>query len=751
MATSNVIPLSATQPQASSSLRSPVTLNPAALGALGGALSSRFTSYESDRRMAELKWTAAARQYLGVYDPDVEAQIDKNRSRAYPKLTRVKCVSMLARLMNLLFQASEKNWGVCPSAVPDLSAEDLQAVLDELMPPGTDASQVPSDERIEAAICKFAEKRACRLELEIEDQLQDIGGSRMTNYVALCRKVLASGIQYGAGVLRGPFVEEATQRTWTLANGALKAIDKTVYRPRFEFVSLWDYYPDMSAKTIPGMDGNFLRQVMSKAQFVALKKRSDFLEGQIDLVLRTHPSGNYKRKPHETDIRSLGSQMNTSSGETGKFEAIVWDGYVQGSELSAAGATVSEDKLNDVVRAQVWMVGGIVIKAEVDPWSTLLPNGPEMKMYHHFIFEEDESFLLGNGLPHIMRDSQLGLCAAVRMALDNASIQRVFEINYALLRSDVDIVALNPDMLIARDDDNPATAQYPAVRAVELPMNLDKLMAMGQMFMGFADTETFVNPATGGDMQKGPSEPFRTAAGASMLRGDAALPFKDVVRNFDVFTESVISSLILFNHKFNDNPNVKGDFQPIARGATSLIAKEVQGMQLDNLAQTLTEEEKRYLNPREMLRARLRVRDMDYTAIVYDDERCDQIDAQASKTAEEQATIAAKTAEATIRKLLSDTLKNVAQANKNAAGAQAETANFILNALEKGINPDMLASATQGAGSGSESTSAGSSSGAAAPDGGEGEQPGPGLGGLEAATGAAVAAPRPRAAAMPAY
>jgi hypothetical protein len=261
-----------------------------------------------------------------------------------------------------------------------------------------------------------------RLELEIEDQLQDIGGSRMTNYVALCRKVLASGIQYGAGVLRGPFVEEATQRTWTLANGALKAIDKTVYRPRFEFVSLWDYYPDMAAKTIPGMDGNFLRQVMSKAQFVALKKRNDFFEGQIDLVLRTHPSGNYKRKPHETDIRSLGSQMNTSSGETGKYEAIVWDGYVQGSELSAAGATVSDDKLNDWCSAQVWMVGGIVIKAEVDPWSTLLPNGAEMKMYHHFIFEEDESFLLGNGLPNIMRDSQLGLCAAVRMAIDNASV-----------------------------------------------------------------------------------------------------------------------------------------------------------------------------------------------------------------------------------------------------------------------------------------------------------------------------------------
>lgn len=749
MATSNVIPLSATQPQATSALTQPPALNPTALAALGGTLSSRFTQYESDRRMTEMKWTKNARQYLGIYDPEVDAQIDKTRSRAYPKLTRVKCVSMLARLMNLLFQASDKNWGVAPSAVPDLSQEDLQSVLDELMPEGS--QEVPSDEKIEAAIRKFAKLRACRLELEIEDQLQDIGGSRMTNYVALCRKVLASGIQYGAGVLRGPFVEEATQRSWTVANGKLTAIDKTIYRPRFEYVPLWDYYPDMSAKTLASMDGQFLRQVMSKAQFVALKQRTDFIESQIDLVLRTHPSGNYKRKPYETEIRALGTQMNTASGETNKYEAIVWDGYVDARDLAQAGVKVPEKVKDSVVRAQVWMVSGIVIKAEVDPWVELLKDGAVMRQYHHFIFEEDESCLLGNGLPNIMRDSQMGLCAATRMVLDNASIQRVFEVNYALLRSDADVQSIEPDMVIARDDDNSATANVPAVRAVELPLKITEMLSIAQMFQGFADIETFVNPATGGDMQKGPSEPFRTAAGASMLRGDAALPFKDVVRNFDGFTESVIGSLILFNRQFNPNPNVKGDFQPVAQGATTLIAKEVQGMQLDNLAQTLTEEEKRYLNPRELLRARLRVRDMDYTTIVHTDEECDAIDQRASQQAEETAATAAKLAEAQVRKLLSDTLKNIAQANKNSAGAEAEIANVILSALEKGLNPDMLASTNQpGANDGSGQSQPGAQSGAPAPASGASEQPRSGLDGLEAATGAAASAPRPRAAAMPA-
>lgn len=750
MATSNVIPLSASQPSATTILtQNARPLNPSALASLAMSLGSKFTQYESDRKLAEQKWMKNARQYLGIYDPEIDASIDRNRSRAYPKLTRVKCVSMLSRLMNLLFQAGDKNWGIAPTAVPNLTMDDLQPILDQMFPQGSDEAQMPSDDKIEEAIRTFAQTRADRLEIEIEDQLQELGGNKAQDYVALCRKVLASGIQYGAGVLRGPFVHEMNMRKWQVANGRLTAVEYVAMRPRFEFVPLWDYYPDMAAKCFDQMDGQFLRQVMSRAQVLALKQRADFIAPQVDAVLRQCPSGNYKRKTFETDLRSMGAQMNTPSTESGKYEAIVWEGFVQGRVLSDAGGDVPDGKLDDAVRAQVWMIDGLVIKAAMDPWASVTPPDQVMRQYHHFIFEEDESFLLGNGLPNIMRDSQMGLNAAVRMCLDNASVQRVFEVNTALLNIRQDITSINPDMLIYRDDDNPATANVPAVRAVELPMAIDKMQSLATMFQGFADQETFVNPATGGDMQKGPSEPFRTAAGASMLRGDAALPFKDVVRNFDTFTESVIGALILFNYVFNQNPNVKGDFAALAKGATTLIAKEVQGIQLDSLAATLTEDEKRYLNPRGLLRARVKVRDMDVDGVVYDDAKCDEIDARAAQTAQEQAEQLRKTTEANIRKTLSDTLKNLAQANKNAAGAEAQIANVILQALEKGLNPDMLAN-TEGGPSDGQPNAAGAGAGAQPAGAGAEQQLGAGLAGLEAATGAAVAAPGPRAAAMPA-
>jgi len=743
-----------TQPSATSALQAPIKLDDVALRALGQTLAARFVQYRNERKLAEIRWTRNVRQYLGIYDPEIEQAIDKNRSRAYPKVTRVKCISMLSRLTNMMFQASDKNWTVASSPLPDLTQEDLQAVLDGLTQQQPDVTKI-TDDQIVYAIKEFANKRAENLEKLIEDQLEELGGSHRDNYVSLCRKVLASGIQYGAGILRGPYVDEVTQRSWQIANGQLVATEKQVFRPVYEFIPVWDYYPDISARSLRNMDGQFLRRIMNRQNFLELKTRPDFFPAQIELVLKQYPSGNYKREAYETEIRAMGPQINTPQNQTGKFECIVWDGMVQGEELARIGVNVPEKYLNDAVLAQVWMVEGQVIKAEVNPWVTLVNDQRDIQNYHHFIFEEDESFILGNGLPNIMRDSQLGICAATRILLDNASVQRVFELDMSLAARGQDITGINPDQIFYRDDDDPAKANMPMIRPVQLPLATAELTQLVGLFQQFADQETFVGQASGGDMQKGPSEPFRTAAGASMLRGDAALPFKDVVRNFDMFTESLIGSLILFNAKFNSSDtSIRGDFTPIARGASSLMAKEVQGMQIDNIAATLTDEEKPYLNARALLRSRMRVRDMDPTDMVYDDTKCDQIDqqrAQAQAQAQQQQD---QMTQAAVRKTLSEVLKNIAQANKNSAGAEASVANLILQAMEKGINPDMLAAATPQGNANEQSAPAqgnatGNSAGESPDSAAASQLPGTGLGGLEAAAGTPTGPAASNAAAMP--
>jgi len=183
------------------------------------------------------------------------------------------------------------------------------------------------------------------------------------------------------------------------------------------------------------------------------------------------------------------------------------------------------------------------------------------------------------------------------------------ELNTELLRLDQDLSSVHGYKIWYREGLG-LDAQVSAVKNIAIDSHIDELLKTIDLFMRFADMETFVGPATGGDMERGPSEPMRTAAGASMLRGDAALPFKDIIRNFDSFTQSVITSLVWFNRKFNPKPELEGDYNVIARGATSLIAKEIRGMQLDQLATTLRPEELIHVDDRKMVEQRFAVRDL---------------------------------------------------------------------------------------------------------------------------------------------
>lgn len=667
----------------------------AKLRALGSRLKQTFESYERDRRPIELQWTKSARQFKGVYDPDVEAALESGRSKAYPKLTRVKCVSMLSRLMHLLFPTSEKNWSVTNTPVPNLNEADIRAVLDALMltqQPG----QPLEDVLVEMALVEFAKERSRNLEREIEDQLLEIGGSRQVDYVSLCRKVLMSGIIYGMGVLKGPFVRTQLMRTWEKQpNGLPVAKAYVAMRPQFEFVPVWDYYPDLSATYLHQMDGQFQRVVMARHQLRQLADRDDFFGDQIKQYLRDTPQGNYRRRTHEQELRAMGPQGTPSDQDGRKYEVVVWDGYISARDMQAAGFDIGEDKLHDQIEAIVWMIDGVVIKADMNPWVQLNVD-QKVNTYHHFIFEEDESGLTGNGLPVIMRDSQMGVSNGTRMLLDNAGVVcgPQLEANLDLLDDAQDMTSIHAYKLWYRRGIG-AEANMPAVKNVPIDSHIDELLKTIGLFRDFADTETFVNPATGGDMAKLPSEPFRTAAGASMLKGDAALPFKDVVRNFDLFTQSVIGSLVAFNAQFNPKPTIRGDHQVVPRGSTSLMAKEVRGMVLDNLAQTLDPDEKRYLNRYELLRERLAARDIAVGEVLCTKDEAKRRDAAAADAQRAEKDTTDELLRAEVRKSLAEGVKALTQSDKNAASADAQTAktqievaNASLEALERGLSHD---------------------------------------------------------------
>jgi hypothetical protein len=241
------------------------------------------------------------------------------------------------------------------------------------------------------------------------------------------------------------------------------------------------------------------------------------------------------------------------------------------------------------------------------------------------------------------------------------------ELNVDLLRPDQDLTSVHAYKFWYREGIG-AEAQQRAIQNVAIDSHISELITVIRLFMEFADSESFVGPATGGDMSRGPSEPLRTAAGASMLRGDAALPFKDIVRNFDRFTQSVIQSLVWFARLLGQHPDADGDYNVIARGATSLIAKEIRGMQVDQLAATLTPGEIEHVDARKLVQRRFEVRDM--ADMLLSEAEVANNRAQQQQILQEQQDLQAEHMRATIRAELANAFKDIAQGQKNVANTE---------------------------------------------------------------------------------
>src|SRR5262245_15966960 len=171
------------------------TLNEEQTRSLGIRLGSNFETYKKDRLETEYQWLRNLRQFRGIYDPEILTRIASDQSKAYPKVTRTKVVGTVARLMEMLFPQTEKNWGIEASPLPDLSESDLQVVLDTLVAEG---KKEPTSDQVEVGIKSLADAKAERMSLEMDDQLDEI------EYITLARRVIYSAVLYSVGVLKGP-------------------------------------------------------------------------------------------------------------------------------------------------------------------------------------------------------------------------------------------------------------------------------------------------------------------------------------------------------------------------------------------------------------------------------------------------------------------------------------------------------------------------------------------------------------------
>ena len=589
---------------------------------LAKKLNGMFSDVEKERREYEERWLADLRQYKGEYDPETLAKLDDNRSKAFMRLTRTKVKSVDSRMMDLLFPANgDKNWSISPTPQskvdPILKQEVFQDIKKEAQRTAIQKAKAYEEEgkeidpealynqlikqidqdTIDQRTQKVAEQACEKMTKTMEDQLAEI------KYRDTLREVIHSGNLYGTGILKGPLVENKVHQHWRKQPGAEEGakggwimVYEEALKPFIEYVPLWDIYPDMTATKPEELRYVFQRHVMQKHEVAELAKRPDFDGKAIDAYLSAYPSGDSETKTHENQLKSMGvpdkEKGQHPNRNDGKFDIKEFWGFLDGQELADFGMDISEDMRNTNLIANVWILGNVAIKVTLAPIS-----GMDFPYYWYF-YDKDETSIFGEGISAIMRDTQQLFNASIRAMLDNAAISAgpILEVNEDLLSPDEDAEDIHPFKTFLRRGRG-IESQQQAVGVSQLPSYTNEFMGMAQLFSQYADETTAIPRYMSGD-SSGMAGAGRTASGMSMLMGSASLTIKDQIRNFDDgVTKQFISSLYHWNMQFNDDDEIKGDYEVVAEGSVSLVAKEVRAQHLNEfLSITSNEVDARYTN-----------------------------------------------------------------------------------------------------------------------------------------------------------
>ncbi len=586
-----------------------------------------FDKSVAARQEIENKWVEDLRQYKGIYSPSVLARINKFRAKAFIRLTRAKVRTIDSRLTDLLFPANgDKNWSIEPTPIPEFSDKKMAAILQLWK---EESGQDATRETLELLMNEEAKKQARKMSKVIEDQLAEL------KYREIMRNVIHSGNVYGTGVLKGPLVAITENRQYykqVSKNGKEQWLlqEHDTITPFVEYVRLWDIYPDMSVDNLDDCRYIIQRRKMDKHDLVGLSKRSDFDADSIIRYLDMNPDGDYTKMSFETELSNLGDVIESQDAEPSsskKYEVLEFWGYVDARDLELAGVEIPTEKKSQVeLVANIWVLGDYVIKATLSSLEGI--KWP----YFFYYYDKDETSLFGEGIPSIMKDIQDLINSSFRAMLDNAAISAgpQVEVNLDLLSEDEDPRDFYPFKVWLRTGEG-ADASNPAIRQLQIQTNSAEYLNMIELFRTYGDEITSIPRSMWGEPS---GTNARTSGGISMLLGQANITIKDQVKNFDDgITKPFITAMYYWNMQFNGDEDIKGDYAVVARGSSSLIAKEVKSQMLIQFAQmTQNEMDAGTVKRPALIRAIAESLDLSDDNLVYTDKEI-----QAQQQAQQQA------------------------------------------------------------------------------------------------------------------
>jgi len=580
------------------------------LNMLGSKLDRLAQEQVAARQMIETRWLADLRQYHGEYTSDETKRMqDNSSSQVFVNITRNKTRAGIARMGDMLLPNDDTNFGVKSTPVPAMSATDGKpmaadegqgSMVDGMpeshqsMDPDTHAqamqamergdpgkgeggmtpgenpgSQAPQGEKDDAK--SRADEAARQMQQQIEDDFAE------ANYNAHARDVIEDACKVGIGILKGPKVVNRTRRAWITdpQTGKSEIEVQNELRAGLERVDPWDAFPDMSAANASEAEFWFERKLLNRKQLRELADLPGVIEGQLRRALKDEGS-HYISNDRRQELRAI-TGVDTVTNDK-KYELWEYWGPMDKDELKACGCEdIDEDVLVEYTGC-VLMVGGHVIKAAINP----LESGD--LPYSVFNWEKDDSSIFGFGIPYLMRQPQKVVNASWRMMMDNAAVSAGPQIvmkKRAVVPQDGNW-AIRPNKVWLDTGDEPVGSAF---QTYQIQNNQAGLFAIFEAAQKLADTETNLPILLQGEgMSSGAGG--KTFGGMQMLMNNSNIVLRSAVKNFDDgVTAPTVRRFYDYHMMYTDRPEIKGDFDIVARGTSVLIAREEQQEKLMMLTQ----------------------------------------------------------------------------------------------------------------------------------------------------------------------
>lgn len=561
------------------------------------------------------------RQRRGEYDPDkLEAINSQGLSDVFLKLTDAKCRGAESWIRDVLLPAGDKPWTMTATPLPELPPElkflaMQQAYMDGLNPADTDALMQAVLEHVK----QDADIRAERMEQLCEDQ-QVQGGFRDA-----LNEVISDVVTLKAGVLKAPVVRIAHQLKWGSDFSPIVSEDIKLF---FERVSPFDLYPSPGAKDCQSAAYVIEHHHLQPADLEALTDVEGYDSHNIRLAIDQYSHASMGGWLQMADsIRELAkSEFERSAITThslsSQIDGLQYFGQVKGQWLLEMGADSLKINYDSWYEAEVWVVGGYVIKA------TLNEHPLKIRPYFHTGAIKVNDQFWHQSIPELMDDCQTVINASTRALINNLGIASGPQIalDHSRIPQGYDWQKVHPWKVwpFKADDSgrgsNPIQFFQPESNATELIGTIEKFKAWSDEITGIPAYTQGIGNAQGAG---------KTASGLSMLMNAAAKGIRSIIFNIDIdIVEKVLYAQFIHNMLYHPDQNVKGDIQIKPRGAAALIVKEqMQLRRGEFLASTANPIDMQIIGMRgraALLREAVKTLDMPVDLIVPPDEQIQQ-------------------------------------------------------------------------------------------------------------------------------